>query len=98
MNNQIAQDTKNLMLSYQEGLYDMLDSLRQLESHLKNIQARTFEMTEEISYLVDDNLRLLRSVNKQVSPSSEKEPCAPDTPFAPAAPWKSTEEGNASSD
>jgi hypothetical protein len=67
MNNQIAQDTKNLMLSYQEGLYAMLDSLRQLESHVKNIQARTFEMTEELSYLVDDNLRLLRSVNKQVS-------------------------------
>ncbi|GKU22535.1 unnamed protein product [Fusarium langsethiae] len=98
MNEETAGDTKNLMLSYQEGLYAMLDSLHQLESHLKNIQARTFQMTEEISYLVDDNLRLLRSVNKQVLPSSEKEPCAPDTPFAPAAPWKSTDGGNASSD
>lgn len=51
----------------QSDLYAMLGSLRQLEGHLKNIQARTFEMNEEISYLISDNLRLLDSVNNQVS-------------------------------
>ncbi|KAK2669742.1 hypothetical protein RAB80_015268 [Fusarium oxysporum f. sp. vasinfectum] len=92
MNNQSAGAFEDLMLSYQEGLYAMLTSLRQLEGHLKNIQARTFEMTEEISYLVSDNMRLLSSVNDQVSIASEKEPCAPNTPVAPPAPWDSTEE------
>jgi hypothetical protein len=67
MNNQSAGAFEDLMLSYQEGLYAMLNSLRQLEGHLNNIQARTFEMTEEISYLVSDNMRLLSSVNDQVS-------------------------------
>jgi hypothetical protein len=75
MNNRTAGDTKDLMLSYQEGLSAMLESLRQLESHLRNIQARTFQMTEEISYLVDDNLRLLRSVNKQVSLTTSSSEC-----------------------
>ena len=68
----------DLMQSYQEDLYGMLDSLRQLEGHLKNIQARAFEMTEEISYLISDNLRLLNSVNDQVScpvPSELKKSC-----------------------
>lgn len=66
MNNQSAEAIENL----QESLYAMQDSLRQLEGHLKNIQARTFEMTEEISYLITDNMRLLSSVNDQVSACS----------------------------
>ncbi|RSL89856.1 hypothetical protein CEP52_014775 [Fusarium oligoseptatum] len=84
----------DLMQSYQEDLYSMLDSLRQLEGHLRNIQARTFEMTEEISYLISDNLRLLGSVNDQVANHSDEEPHAPNTPLAPPAPWKKTERAN----
>ncbi|KAF5675913.1 hypothetical protein FDENT_9630 [Fusarium denticulatum] len=82
---------ETLMRSYQDSLYSMLGSFRQLEGHLKNIQARTFEMTEEISYLISDNLSLLDSVNNQILKTSEKEPAAPSTPLPPAALWENTE-------
>ncbi|KAJ4248075.1 hypothetical protein NW762_012845 [Fusarium torreyae] len=89
---------QTLMQSYQDDLYVMLGSLRQLEGHLKNIQARTFEMTEEISCLLSDNLRLLNSVNNQVLKTSEKEPAAPSTPLAPEVPWEDTNCRNQSGD
>jgi hypothetical protein len=70
MNSRSAEAIDNLLMLHQEALYAMQDSLRQLEGHLKNIQARTFEMTEEISYLITDNMRLLSNINDQASACS----------------------------
>lgn len=55
--------------SMQEEILYALETLRDVQGHLNNIQLRAFELEEDVGNLISCNLRLLESLKQgEVSP------------------------------